>query len=81
MVEQPKYELIKQDGKIEIREYSKYVIAKTSIKQTDTNQNNNMFRTLASYIFGSNSKNQSIPMTAPVITQNICASFIFCLGV
>ena len=70
MVEQPKYELIKQDGKIEIREYSKYVIAKTSIKQTDTNQNNNMFRTLASYIFGSNSKNQSIPMTAPVITQS-----------
>ena len=38
MVEQPKYNLIKQDGKIEIREYSKYVIAKTSIKQTDTNQ-------------------------------------------
>ena len=49
MVEQPKYGLIKQDGKIEIREYSKYVIAKTSIKQTDTNQNNNMFRTCLLY--------------------------------
>lgn len=66
---QPEYELIEKDGKIEIREYSKYVIAKTSIKQIEMNQNNNMFRTLASYIFGSNSKNQSIPMTAPVITQ------------
>ena len=67
---QPEYELIEKDGKIEIREYSKYVIAKTSIKQIEMNQNNNMFRTLASYIFGSNSKNQSIPMTAPVITQS-----------
>ena len=67
---QPEYELIEKDGKIEIREYSKYVIAKSSIKQIEMNQNNNMFRTLASYIFGSNSKNQSIPMTAPVITQS-----------
>ena len=70
MAEQPKYQLIKQDGKIEIRQYSEYVIAKTSIKQIERNQNNNMFRTLASYIFGENISNQSIPMTAPVITQN-----------
>ena len=70
MAEQPKYKLIKQDGKIEIRQYSEYVIAKTSIKQIEMNQNNNMFRTLANYIFGGNVSKQSIPMTAPVITQN-----------
>jgi len=67
---QPDYDLIKKDGKIEIRQYSQYVIAKTSIKQADIVQNNNMFRTLAGYIFGGNTNNQSIPMTAPVITQN-----------
>tara|TARA_B110000438_G_scaffold301281_1_gene355772 strand:+ start:3621 stop:4136 length:516 start_codon:yes stop_codon:yes gene_type:complete len=67
---QPDYDLIKKDGKIEIRQYSEYVIAKTSIKQADIVQNNNMFRTLAGYIFGGNTNNQSIPMTAPVITQN-----------
>ena len=44
---QPEYDLIKQDGKIEIRQYSEYVIAKTSIKQAGMGQNNNAFRTLA----------------------------------
>ena len=67
---EPQYDLIKQDGKIEIRQYPEYVIAKTSVKQVDVNQSNNMFRTLAGYIFGGNTNNQSIPMTAPVITQN-----------
>ena len=67
---EPDYNLIKKDGKIEIREYSEYVIAKTSLDQGDMEENNNMFRTLAGYIFGGNADNQSIPMTAPVITQN-----------
>ena len=76
--------LLVQDGKIEIRQYSEYVIAKTSIKQIEMNQNNNMFRTLASYIFGGNVSNQSIPMTAPVITQNKDSNYdmiFFMLGV
>ena len=67
---QPQYELIKQEGKIQIRQYSEYVIAKTSFKQGNMEENNNMFRTLAGYIFGGNTDNKSIPMTAPVITQN-----------
>ena len=64
------YTLIKKLGKIEIRQYSEYVIAKTSISQGDIELNNSMFRTLAGYIFGGNQRNQSIPMTAPVITKN-----------
>ena len=67
---EPQYNLIKKDGKIEIRQYSEYVIAKTSLNQGDTKEDNNMFRTLAGYIFGGNANNQSIPMTAPVITKN-----------
>mgnify|MGYP006137821583 FL=1 len=69
-IKEPDYNLIKKDGKIEIREYSDYVIAKTSLSKGDTKENNSMFRTLAGYIFGGNSKNQSISMTAPVITQS-----------
>jgi len=34
-----------------------------------------MFRVLASYIFGGNSKNESIPMTAPVITDENDSSY------
>ena len=67
---EPEYNLIKKDGAIEMRQYSDYVIAKTSIKQGNMMHNSDMFRTLAGYIFGSNNDNQSIPMTAPVITQN-----------
>ena len=59
---EPQYNLIKKDGKIEIRQYSEYVIAKTSINQGDLEENNNMFRTLAGYIFGGNVNNQSIAM-------------------
>ena len=65
----PEYSLIEKHGKIEIREYSEYVVAKTSINQGNMEVNNNMFRTLAGYIFGGNNENQSIPMTAPVITK------------
>ena len=66
-VKEPTYKVIKKEGDIEIREYGTYVVAKTSISK-DRNSDNNMFRTLASYIFGGNKKNESIPMTAPVTT-------------
>ena len=69
-LKKPEYLLIEKHGKIEIRQYSEYVIAKTSIKKGDIELNNNMFRTLAGYIFGGNQDNQSIPMTAPVITKS-----------
>ena len=64
---EPNFTLLKKDGSIEIRQYEKYVIAKTSIP-LDGKDDNNMFRTLASYIFGGNENNESIPMTAPVTT-------------
>ena len=64
---EPSYALLEKDNNIEIREYGSYIVARTSINVNDVEENN-MFRTLASYIFGSNEKNQSIPMTAPVTT-------------
>ena len=71
----PEYILIKKNGKIEIREYSEYVIAKTSVENADLNIDGNMFRVLANYIFGGNERSQSIPMTAPVITKKENSSY------
>ena len=67
---EPAYELLNKDGRIEIRQYSEYVIAKTSIKNSNTEEDNNLFRRLGGYIFGNNVNNTSIPMTIPVITKN-----------
>ena len=72
---QPSYKLIKADNNIQMREYSKYVIAKTVIDQGNLDEDNNMFRKLGGYIFGNNVKNASIPMTAPVITQNTSSGY------
>ena len=66
---EPNYTLISQENNIQIRQYSECAIAKTSIKNGDSNMNNTMFRALANYIFGGNDKNQSIPMTIPVLTR------------
>ena len=65
---EPQYNVLEKDGSIEIREYSEYVVAKTSRNKNFDSTENNMFRTLASYIFGRNETNQNIPMTAPVTT-------------
>ena len=67
---EPVYELLNKDGAIEMRQYTDYVIARTSIDNTNTDEDNNMFRRLGGYIFGNNADNASIPMTIPVITNN-----------
>ena len=61
--------MIDKKDNIELRQYDEYVIARTSIPISQSEEDNNMFRVLASYIFGRNEKNQSIPMTAPVRQQ------------
>jgi len=65
---EPQFTLISKDKNIEIRQYSKYVVAKTTYSLNDDKNENNMFRTLASYIFGDNHNNEKIAMTAPVTT-------------
>ena len=67
-IETPKYRVIKTLGEVEIREYPSLVLAQTSLKKSDYDQEgNNGFRTIAGYIFGGNQKQQKIAMTAPVI--------------
>ena len=64
---EPNFRLIDKHNNIEIRQYSKYIVARTTAINTDDSPNN-MFRTLASYIFGQNKAQKNIPMTAPVTT-------------
>ena len=43
---EPQFNLISKDGNVEIREYSKYVVAKTTHNLTDDNNENNMYNLL-----------------------------------
>ena len=72
---EPEFTLINKNDNIEIRQYDKYVIARTSISKTNSSLDNSMFSVLAGYIFGANNKGQSIPMTTPVITREDDSSY------
>ena len=66
---EPNYIILDSKKNIEIRQYDEYIVAKTTASlEHERDLENNMFRTLASYIFGGNETNESIPMTAPVTT-------------
>jgi len=67
-IKEPKYAVLEKERNIEVREYSEYVIARTSAVKDDKKTDNGMFMILANYIFGGNQKKESIAMTAPVIT-------------
>ena len=64
--EKQKYELISKEGKFEIRKYSQSILASVKLKGSYNEISTPGFRTLASYIFGSNKTNTKIKMTAPV---------------
>tara|TARA_B100001250_G_C19618030_1_gene708040 strand:- start:118 stop:690 length:573 start_codon:yes stop_codon:yes gene_type:complete len=65
---EPSFTLLQSKGNIEIRQYKECIVARTSLIKNQRESDNNMFRVLASYIFGGNDNNESIPMTAPVTT-------------
>ena len=64
--EGPKYTVLVKDGDFEIRQYSSYVIAETTIKGDFDNASGDAFRILAGYIFGKNKGANKIAMTSPV---------------
>ena len=68
-VEQTEYRVIKKMSGYEIREYSAHIVAETTVKGEYNNALNEGFRIVAGYIFGGNSKKQSIAMTSPVVEQ------------
>jgi hypothetical protein len=61
------YRVLKNYGNFEVRQYEKAIFARTRIdSETYRSGSGNGFRTLASYIFGGNDRNESIAMTSPV---------------
>lgn len=67
-IETPKYTVLSTIGKVEIRKYPQMITATARLKSSDYDEEGSTgFRTVASYIFGGNSSNQKIAMTAPVI--------------
>jgi len=64
--ENPQYDVVQTDGKVEVRRYKPYVIARTTVSGDYKKAQGEAFRILAAYIFGSNEKKQKLEMTAPV---------------
>jgi hypothetical protein len=54
----------------EVREYPEHIVAQTSIQGSPEESMNTGFSILAGYIFGGNTRKESISMTSPVFTQN-----------
>lgn len=66
-VERPKYQITSQnDNNIEIRKYEPKLIAEVEVAGNRDQAIDDGFQILADYIFGNNTVQQSIDMTAPV---------------
>jgi hypothetical protein len=68
-VEQPEYQIISSYDQIEIREYGSMIIAEVTTQGHRKEAISQGFRLLADYIFGNNTANGNIAMTAPVTQQ------------
>jgi len=65
-VEEPKFTVSLKEGAFEIRDYQAAVAAEVTVSGDQSGAANRGFRLLAGYIFGGNTRRQSIAMTAPV---------------
>jgi len=66
---EPPYQVLKSDGKIELRQYQPQLIAETFVSEDYDQAGSAGFRRLAGYIFGGNRENEQIAMTAPVLQE------------
>jgi hypothetical protein len=66
-VEEPPHGVVARDGNFEIRDYPALSVAEVTVQGDRNSAAYAGFRKLAGFIFGANSRKQSIEMTAPVI--------------
>lgn len=64
--EEPKFESLRTEGKIEIRRYVPVIVAETIVDGDMDTASSRGFQLIAGYIFG---KNERIAMTAPVVAE------------
>lgn len=69
-LETPRYESVEREGRFEIRQYAPYVVAETTVEGEYDEAARQAFRRLAGYIFGGNSGQNKIAMTAPVASES-----------
>lgn len=65
--EEPKYIVNLKEDNVELRDYPAMVAAEVRVTGDRSEASSQGFRLLAGYIFGGNTKKQSIAMTAPVV--------------
>jgi effector-binding domain-containing protein len=68
-VEQAEYQVLQKMNGYEIREYPAHIVAQTSVEGSPDVALNQGFSIVAGYIFGGNTKKESIAMTAPVVAK------------
>ncbi|MGK0501074.1 MAG: hypothetical protein ACJAYG_002728, partial [Oceanicoccus sp.] len=66
-IEEPAYQVLSQTSNYEVRLYEPYIIAQTTVSGDYDDAMSDGFREIAGYIFGGNSANNKISMTAPVL--------------
>ncbi len=70
-VEEPKYTVSIHEGAFEVRDYQPTVVAEVTVSGDQKSAVSRGFRLLAGYIFGGNTRRQSIAMTAPVAQERV----------
>jgi hypothetical protein len=73
-IEEPAFEIVKQDGDFEIRQYAPMIVAETTVEGGLWGASNDGFRVIAGYIFGNNTSakgagSEKVAMTAPVTME------------
>jgi len=67
--EEPSFTVAMHEGDFEVRDYPALVVAEVNVSGSRDEASNAGFRLLAAYIFGGNTRRQSIAMTAPVVQE------------
>ena len=65
-IEEPAYEVIRNIGAVELRQYAPYVVAEVRVSGSAAVAGSRAFPILAGYIFGKNKGENRFAMTAPV---------------